>query len=41
MVDFVGTDIHHDKHLQALRELSLTPALARLVHEKGVMNTRL
>jgi len=41
MVDFVGTDIHHDKHLQALRELSLTPALARLIHEKGVMNTRL
>jgi hypothetical protein len=41
MVDFLGTDLHHDRHLQALRDLTLTPALARIIHEKGVMNTRL
>jgi len=41
MVDFLGTDLHHEKHLQALRELPLPPPLAQLVHEKGLMNTRL
>lgn len=38
LVDFLGTDLHHEKHLQALQELPFTPSLAKLMDEHGVMN---
>jgi tyrosine-protein phosphatase YwqE len=38
LVDLLGTDLHHDRHLQHLRELPFTPALATLLDEKGVLN---
>ena len=39
LVDFLGTDLHHEKHLQALQELPFTPALAKLMDDHGVMNS--
>lgn len=41
LVDLLGTDLHHDKHLQALRDLPYTPSLQKLVAEQGVMNSKL
>jgi protein-tyrosine phosphatase len=41
MIDLLGTDLHHDRHLAHLRELPYTPALARLMEEKGMMNSGL
>lgn len=38
LVDLLGTDLHHHRHLQHLRELPFTPALATLLDEKGVLN---
>jgi protein-tyrosine phosphatase len=38
LIDLLGTDMHHEKHLQNLQELTLTPALAKLIDEQGVMN---
>ena len=38
LIDLLGTDMHHEKHLQHLRELSFTPALTKLLDEQGVMN---
>lgn len=40
MVDFLGTDLHHDRHLENLQQMTLTPALAKIL-ERGVMNTQL
>lgn len=37
MVDFLGTDLHHDRHLENLQAMTLTPALAQVL-EKGVLN---
>lgn len=31
MVDLLGTDLHHQRHLAALRELRFTPALRKLM----------
>ena len=31
MVDLLGTDIHHERHLEALKHLKLTPALGRVM----------
>jgi tyrosine-protein phosphatase YwqE len=41
LVDLLGTDLHHERHLNHLRELSYTPALARLIEEKGMLNSSL
>jgi tyrosine-protein phosphatase YwqE len=38
LTDYLGTDLHHDRHLENLRELPFTPALAKLIDEKGVLN---
>ena len=38
LIDLLGTDMHHEKHLQHLRDLNFTPALAKLLDEQGVMN---
>ena len=40
MVDFIGSDMHHERHLQALRTTLKEKYLARLL-SAGVMNTRL
>lgn len=31
MVDLLGTDIHHERHLEALKHLKLTPALGKVM----------
>lgn len=41
MIDLLGTDLHHEKHLHHLRELTLTPALSALLDEHGMMNATL
>ena len=41
LTDLLGTDLHHDRHLQNLQELAFTPALAKLIDEKGVLNNSL
>ena len=41
LIDLLGTDLHHERHLNPLRELTYTPALARLIEEKGMLNTSL
>jgi tyrosine-protein phosphatase YwqE len=41
LVDLLGTDLHHERHLNHLRELPYTPALARLIEEKGMLNPSL
>jgi tyrosine-protein phosphatase YwqE len=41
LIDLLGTDLHHERHLHHLRELVYTPALARLVEEKGMLNAEL
>lgn len=38
LIDLLGTDLHHHRHLNSLRELPFTPALATLLDEKGVLN---
>lgn len=38
LIDLLGTDLHHERHLQHLRELEYTTALARVMEEKGVLN---
>jgi tyrosine-protein phosphatase YwqE len=38
LVDLLGTDLHHEKHLMALQELQFTPSLRKLMDEKGVLN---
>jgi hypothetical protein len=38
LIDLLGTDLHHERHLQHLRELEYTAALARVMEEKGVLN---
>ncbi len=40
LVDLLGTDMHHHRHLQHLRELNLTNALAKIL-ELGVLNPQL
>ncbi len=34
-VDLLGTDLHHERHLGALRELRLTKALAKVLDRQG------
>jgi tyrosine-protein phosphatase YwqE len=41
LVDLLGTDIHHEKHLHALQALELTPSLSQLLEQQGVMNSSL
>ncbi len=41
LVDLLGTDIHHDKHLQALQSLELTPALSQLIDSQRLVNSSL
>jgi tyrosine-protein phosphatase YwqE len=38
LIDLLGTDLHHSRHLDQLRNLPLTPALGTLVDEQGVLN---
>jgi tyrosine-protein phosphatase YwqE len=38
LTDYLGTDLHHDRHLENLQQLPFTPALAKLVDEVGVLN---
>jgi tyrosine-protein phosphatase YwqE len=38
LIDLLGTDLHHQRHLDSLRELPFTPVLASLLDEKGVLN---
>ena len=40
LLELLGTDLHHDRHLHQLRELSFTPALQKLL-DKGLMNESL
>jgi hypothetical protein len=40
MIDLLGTDLHHDRHLAQLQELSFTNALQKAVG-KGLMNSSL
>jgi len=40
LVDLLGTDLHHQRHLTALRELAFTPALRKLM-ENELLNTQL
>lgn len=34
MIDLLGTDLHHERHLEALRELKLTPALGKVLEQQ-------
>jgi len=38
LTDYLGTDLHHDRHLQNLQELPFTPSLAKLLDGSGVLN---
>jgi protein-tyrosine phosphatase len=38
LTDYLGTDLHHDRHLQNLQELPFTPSLAKLLDDVGVLN---
>jgi tyrosine-protein phosphatase YwqE len=40
MVDLLGTDLHHQRHLSALRELPFTPSLKKLMG-KTLLNQQL
>jgi tyrosine-protein phosphatase YwqE len=40
LVDLLGTDLHHHRHLKALQELSFSPALRKLM-EKPLLNSEL
>lgn len=40
LVDLLGTDLHHQRHLSALRELHFTPALRKLMG-KRLLNPQL
>lgn len=39
MVDFVGTDLHHDRHLQAIKDLSVD--LRNLINKANLLNNTL
>lgn len=41
LVDLLGTDIHHEKHLQALQTLELTPHLSQLIESQRLINPSL
>lgn len=41
MIDLLGTDLHHEKHLYHLRELTATTALSTLLDEQGLLNSTL
>ncbi len=41
LVDLLGTDIHHEKHLQALQTLELTPHLSQLIESQRLVNPSL
>jgi tyrosine-protein phosphatase YwqE len=34
MIDLLGTDLHHERHLEALRELKLTPAIGKVLEQQ-------
>jgi tyrosine-protein phosphatase YwqE len=38
LTDYLGTDLHHDRHLENLRQLTFTPSLAKLLDDVGVLN---
>jgi tyrosine-protein phosphatase YwqE len=40
LVDMLGTDLHHQRHLAALRQLNFTPALRKLM-SKPLLNPEL
>lgn len=40
LVNLLGTDLHHSRHLQSLQELAYTPALRKLM-EKTLLNREL
>ncbi|MEZ5039021.1 MAG: CpsB/CapC family capsule biosynthesis tyrosine phosphatase [Saprospiraceae bacterium] len=41
MVDYLGTDLHHHKHAQQLKNAVANPKIARLLHEYSFANARL
>lgn len=41
MVDFLGTDLHHDRHLEALQTLPFTTSLRRLMDSGHIQNPSL
>lgn len=41
MVDFVGTDAHHVKHLKMLSQLTVPEKLAQMVSDKKLLNSSL
>jgi hypothetical protein len=38
MVDLLGSDLHHERHLEALRKLKLTKALAKVMDQMADPN---
>ena len=38
MVDLLGSDLHHERHLDALRQLKLTKALAKVMNQMAGTN---
>lgn len=40
LLDLLGTDLHHERHLAQLRELPFTPSLRRLL-DQGMLNSGL
>jgi hypothetical protein len=38
MVDLLGSDLHHERHLDALRQLKLTKALAKVMDQMAGTN---
>lgn len=41
LIDLLGTDLHHERHLDQLRKLTLTPELGKLINEDVLLNKRL
>lgn len=41
MIDFIGTDIHHVRHLPILKQVPLTKSFASLVNSGSLKNTEL
>lgn len=41
MVDFVGTDMHHEKHLMMLKELATQSSFYRLLNKAKLLNSTL
>lgn len=41
MIDLLGTDLHHEKHLHQLRDLQLTNSLSSLVNDQNLLNSTL